>query len=65
LANVPLDGQAISKTLPNEKPVLPAVLEALRTDIKPIAEANGFTPYVTGPGGLLGDLFSAFGRGSV
>jgi RND superfamily putative drug exporter len=61
LANVPLDGQAISKTLPNEKPVLPAVLEALRTDIKPIAEANGFTPYVTGPGGLLGDLFAAFG----
>ena len=61
LANVPLDGQAISKTLPNEKPVLPAVLEALRADIKPIAEANGFTPYVTGPGGLLGDLFAAFG----
>ena len=61
LANVPLDGNAIAKTLPNEKPVLPAVVDALRADIKPIAEANGVTHYVTGPGGLLGDLFAAFG----
>ncbi|MEY4437902.1 MAG: hypothetical protein RL249_314 [Actinomycetota bacterium] len=60
LANVPLDGNAIAKTLPNEKPVLPAVVDALRADIKPIAEANGVTHYVTGPGGLLGDLFGAF-----
>ena len=61
LANVPLDGNAIAKTLPNEKPVLPAVVDALRADIKQIAEANGVTHYVTGPGGLLGDLFAAFG----
>ena len=61
LANIPLDGNAISKLLPNDEPVLPAVIEALREDIKPIAEANGFEPYVTGPGGLLGDLFGAFG----
>jgi RND superfamily putative drug exporter len=61
LANVPLDGNAIAEVLPNDKPVLPAVVEALREDIKPIAEANGVTHYVTGPGGLLGDLFGAFG----
>ena len=61
LANIPLDGNSIAKTLPNDKPVLPAVVEALRADIKPIAEANGLTHYVTGPGGLLGDLFGAFG----
>ena len=61
LVNVPLDGDSIAKTLPNEKPVLPAIVEALRADVKPIAEAQGLTPYVTGPGGLLGDLFSAFG----
>ena len=61
LANIPLDGNAIAEVLPNDKPVLPAVIEALRTDIGPIAKANGFKPYVTGPGGLLGDLFSAFG----
>ena len=61
LANIPLDGNAISKLLPNDEPVLPAVIEALREDIEPIAKANGFEPYVTGPGGLLGDLFGAFG----
>jgi RND superfamily putative drug exporter len=61
LANVPLDGGAIGKTLPNDKPVLPAVVEALRADIKPLAQSNGLTHYVTGPGGLLGDLFGAFG----
>ena len=61
LANIPLDGNAISKLLPNDEPVLPAAIEALREDIAPIAKANGFTPYVTGPGGLLGDLFGAFG----
>jgi len=61
LANIPLDGNAIAKLLPNDKPVLPAVVEALREDIKPVAEANGLTHYVTGPAGLLGDLFGAFG----
>jgi len=61
LANIPLDGNSIAKTLPNDKPVLPAVVAALRTDIEPVAKANGLTHYVTGPGGLLGDLFGAFG----
>jgi RND superfamily putative drug exporter len=60
LANVPLDGNAISKLLPNDKPVLPAVIDALREDIKPFAERKGVSHYVTGPGGLLGDLFGAF-----
>ena len=61
LANIPLDGNSIAKTLPNDDPVLPAVVKALRDDIEPIAKANGLTHYVTGPGGLLGDLFGAFG----
>ena len=61
LVNIPLDGESISKTLPNEKPVLPAVVQALRDDVAPIATAQGLTPYVTGPGGILGDLFGAFG----
>ena len=61
LGNIPLDGNSIAKLLPNDKPVLPAIVDALRADIKPIAEANGLTHYVTGPGGLLGDLFGAFG----
>ena len=61
LANIPLDGNSLAKTLSNDKPVLPAVVAALRADVKPVAAANGLTPYVTGPGGLLGDLFGAFG----
>jgi len=61
LANIPLDGNSIAKLLPNDEPVLPAVVEALREDVRPIAEANGVKSYVTGPGGLLGDLFGAFG----
>jgi RND superfamily putative drug exporter len=61
LVNVPLNGESISELLPNEKPVLPAVVEALREDIKPIAKSVGMQSYVTGPGGLLGDLFGAFG----
>ena len=61
LANIPLDGNAIGEVLSNDEPVLPAIVEAIREDIAPIAKANNLTPYVTGPGGLLGDLFGAFG----
>lgn len=61
LANIPLDGNSISKVLSNEKPALPAIVKALRADIAPIAKANGVVPYVTGPAGILGDLFDAFG----
>jgi RND superfamily putative drug exporter len=61
LVNVPLDGESIAKLLENEKPILPAVVEALREDVAKIAKEQGLTPYVTGPGGLLGDLFGAFG----
>ena len=61
LANIPLDGNSIAKTLPNEDPVLPAVVEALRDDVTPLAKELGVQSYVTGPGGLLGDLFGAFG----
>lgn len=61
LANVPLDGNAISELLPNDEPALPAIVEALREDVTPLAEANGVSHYVTGPAGLLGDLFGAFG----
>ena len=61
LANVPLDGNAISQLLPNDEPVLPAIVEALREDVVPLAQTLGVQSYVTGPGGLLGDLFGAFG----
>jgi RND superfamily putative drug exporter len=61
LVNIPLDGNSLAEILPNDEPVLPAIIEALREDIAPIAKENGLDPYVTGPGGLFGDLFAAFG----
>jgi RND superfamily putative drug exporter len=62
LGNIPLDGNSLAKILPNDKPVLPAIVEELRADVAPFAKANSLDSYVTGPGGLLGDLFEAFGE---
>ncbi len=61
LASILLDGAAIAEVLPNEEPVLPAIVEALREDFTPFAKEIGFESYVTGAGGLIGDLFGAFG----
>jgi len=61
LASVPLDGNSLTKLLSNEEPVLPAIVEALREDLGPLATENNLTAYVTGPGGIFGDLFGAFG----
>ena len=61
LANIPLDGNSISKLLPNDEPVLPAIIAELRADVAPIAQSLGVESYVTGPAGILGDLFGAFG----
>jgi len=61
LASILLDGAAIAESLPNKEPVLPAIVEALREDFTPFAKDLGFDSYVTGAGGLIGDLFGAFG----
>jgi len=61
LASILLDGAAIAEVLPNDEPVLPAIVEALREDFTPFAKDLGFASYVTGAGGLIGDLFGAFG----
>ena len=61
LASILLDGAAIAEVLPNDEPVLPAIVEALREDFTPFAKELGFVSYVTGAGGLIGDLFGAFG----
>ena len=61
LASILLDGAAIAEVLPNDEPVLPAIVEALREDFTPFAKELGFDSYVTGAGGLIGDLFGAFG----
>jgi RND superfamily putative drug exporter len=61
LTSILLDGAAIAEVLPNDEPVLPAIVEALREDFTPFAKDLGFDSYVTGAGGLIGDLFGAFG----
>ena len=61
LASILLDGAAIAEVLPNDEQVLPAIVEALREDFTPFAKDLGFDSYVTGAGGLIGDLFGAFG----
>jgi RND superfamily putative drug exporter len=61
LASILLDGAAIAEVLPNDEPVLPAIVEALREDFAPFAKDLGLDSYVTGAGGLIGDLFGAFG----
>jgi RND superfamily putative drug exporter len=61
LASILLDGAAVAEVLPNDEPVLPAIVEALREDFTPFAKDLGFDSYVTGAGGLIGDLFGAFG----
>ena len=61
LASILLDGAAIAEVLPNDEPVLPAIVEVLREDFTPFAKDLGFESYVTGAGGLFGDLFGAFG----
>jgi putative drug exporter of the RND superfamily len=61
LASIPLDGNAITQILSNDEPALPAIIEALREDFTPFAQELGLTSYVTGAGGLIGDLFGSFG----
>ena len=61
LASILLDGAAIAEVLPNDEQVLPAIVEALREDFTAFAKDLGFDSYVTGAGGLIGDLFGAFG----
>jgi RND superfamily putative drug exporter len=61
LVNLPLDGESLGKVLEDGEPVLPAMIEALREDFSALADELSLQSYVTGPGGIFGDLFSAFG----
>lgn len=59
LISVPLSGTAVSERLPNGDPVITAVTDALRT--QGTASLAGLQVNVSGPGGILADLFSVFG----
>jgi RND superfamily putative drug exporter len=58
LMSVPLSDASIAAPLENDKPALPAIIEAMRTHASEIA---GFESHVTGIGGIIADLFDSFG----
>ena len=58
LLSVPLDDVALGKTLDNDKPALPGVVDAIRTHAGAV---TGFESHVTGIGGIIADLFDSFG----
>jgi len=60
LVNLPFNADVASDLLPNNKPVLPELIETLREDASEYASSNGLISNVTGIGAILGDLFGAF-----
>ena len=61
LGSIPFDTDKTGSNLPNKKPVLPAVTNAIRYYTGEFAVQNGFTRHVTGFAALISDLFGAFG----
>ena len=61
LGSIPFDSDKTGSNLPNKKPVLPAVTNAIRYYTGQFATENGFTRHVTGFAALISDLFGAFG----
>lgn len=61
LVNLPFISDIATDLLPDEKPVLPEMIQTLRDDASEYASRNSLTSSVTGIGALLGDLFGAFG----
>ena len=61
LVNLPFISDIATDLLPDEKPVLPEMIQTLRDDASAYAASNNLTSSVTGIGALLGDLFGAFG----
>ncbi len=60
LVNLPFISDIANDLLPDEKPVLPEMIQTLRDDASEYAARNNLTSSVTGIGALLGDLFGAF-----
>jgi RND superfamily putative drug exporter len=60
LVNLPFNADIALDLLPNNKPVLPELIETLREDASEYSSSNGLMSNVTGIGAILGDLFGAF-----
>ena len=60
LANIPLDSKVATENI-DDKPALPQIIKFIRTDLAANFDSQGLTTNVTGFGGILADLFGAFG----
>lgn len=59
LLNVSLDGDKIADPLPDGKPALKPIVDSI--DAAAAKALPGYQVYVTGPAGILADLFAVFG----
>ena len=60
LAQLPFDDSQSGAQLPTKKPVLPAVVTAIRYYAGEYAKTNGLETHVTGIAAIFADLFGAF-----
>ena len=60
LGNIPLIDKVATSTI-KDKPALPIVIDFIREDMKKSVAALNLETHVTGFGGILADLFGAFG----
>ncbi|MSZ00098.1 MAG: MMPL family transporter, partial [Actinobacteria bacterium] len=60
LANIPLNSKVATDNI-DDKPALPQIIKFIRSDLATNFDSKGLTTNVTGFGGILADLFGAFG----
>ena len=60
LANIPLNSKVATENIDDE-PALPKIIKFIRADLAANFDSQGLTTNVTGFGGILADLFGAFG----
>lgn len=60
LINLSLDSAIAGENI-DEEPVLPLIVEFIRSDMEKSFGSSNLESYVTGPGGIFADLFGAFG----
>jgi len=60
LINAQLNADVATENI-NKEPVLPLLIEFIRSDMEKNFGSTGLESHVTGPGGIFADLFGAFG----
>jgi RND superfamily putative drug exporter len=60
LINLQLNSEIAGQNI-NDEPTLPLIIDFIREDLKKSLGGENIDTHVTGPGGILADLFGAFG----